>query len=386
MYVAHLSRALADLGHAVTVYAGPPYPELPDEVVLRRVPSLDLYRPHDPFRRPRRNEFRSPVDVLEYALMCTGAFPEPLTFSLRVRAALRRSAARHDVIHDNQCLGYGLLGLAVPLVATIHHPISVDRRLALARAEGWTRRIGQRRWYSFVRMQRRVARRLAGIITPSEVSAADIARDFAVDPRRISVVPNGVDPDVFRPLPEVARVPGRIVTVASSDLPSKGLEVLVEAIAKLATERDVELVVIGRGGKGEAFRRAVARFGLQARVRAAGRVEPLEMVRLYAEAEAAVIPSLYEGFSLPAAEAMACGVPLVATDGGALSEVVGDAALVVPRGDAGALAAALASMLDSPVAATARGSLGRARVIERFTWRSTAEETLHRYRQAIARC
>jgi len=388
VYVRYLSRALAELGHEVTVLAGPPYPDVVEEVRLERIESLDLYRPEDPFRRPRREEFRGPLEVLEYGLMCTGGFPEPLTFSLRVAPLLATRASDFDVVHDNQCLGYGLLDVArrLPVVATIHHPISIDRRVALARGRTFGERLGRKRWYSFVRMQARVARRLPRIVTVSSAARDAIATAFGVARSRIDVVPNGVDTELFRPLPGIGRFPSRIVTVISSDQPSKGLDHLIEAVAKLRTERDVELVVIGKGGTGDVARRAARRFGIERAVKCVGRVETLEMVRLITSSAVAVVPSLYEGFSLPAVEAMACGTPLVATEAGALREVVGDAAVLIPPADAGALASALDRVLDDPELAAHLGDAGRERALARFSWATAAEATADVYRRALSTC
>ena len=293
---------------------------------LTKVPSLDLYRPDDPFRTPRRDEFRDAVDVLEFATMCCGAFPEPLTYSLRARRLLRRRRGDLDVVHDNQCLGYGILGIArdgLPVVATIHHPITVDRDLELAQAAAWQRRMRLRRWYGFVRMQKRVLRRLPRLLTVSESSAGDICRQMGARPAQVSVVPVGVDTDWFRPLPHVAKVPGRLMTTASADVALKGLVPLLEALAKVRTERHAELVIVGPPRDGSLVPATIERLGLKGAVTIAGAVDALRMVELYTSAEVAVVPSLYEGFSLPAVEAMACGVALVSTTGGALPEVVG---------------------------------------------------------------
>jgi glycosyltransferase involved in cell wall biosynthesis len=385
VYVSHLTEALAALGHEVTVFSGPPYPELDHSVELRRVPSLDLYRPEDPFRRPARAEFRDWIDVLEYAAMCAGTFPEPLTFSLRMARMRDVLGAGFDVVHDNQTLGYGMLALrrATRLVTTIHHPISIDRRLALADTDGALKRLGKRRWYGFVAMQRRVAKRLDHLVTVSEATRTDIVQEFGVKEEAITVVHNGVDADLFKPIPQIRREPGRIVTVASSDQASKGLGVLVEAVAKLRTERDAKLVVIGRGSDSPLLVAAAARFGIE--VERLGRVTALKMVEEMARAQVAVVPSLYEGFSLPAAEAMSCGVPLVATTGGALPEVVGDAGLLVEPGDAHALATAIASLLDDGSLSSDLGRRGRERVLARFTWRQAALRMEELYRTAIGK-
>ncbi len=389
VYVHYLSRELVALGHTVEVFSGPPYPDLAPGVTLTEVPSLDLYRPEDPFRTPRRDEFRGPVDVVEFGTMCAGGFPEPLTFSLRVRRMLRPRRADFDVVHDNQCLGYGILGIArdgLPVVATIHHPITVDRDLELAQAADWQRRMGLRRWYGFVRMQKRVLRRLPRLLTVSESSARDICRLMGARAGQVAVVPVGVDTDWFRPLPHVARVPGRLMTTASADVALKGLVPLLEALAKVRTERHAELVIVGPPRDGSLVPAAIERLGLEGAVTVAGAVDAPRMVELYASAEVAVVPSLYEGFSLPAVEAMACGVPVVSTTGGALPEVVGrhrETGLLVPPGDPGALAAAIGEALDDADLRRRLGQAGQRRVLERFTWRATAEATVGHYRQVM---
>jgi glycosyltransferase involved in cell wall biosynthesis len=392
VYVRYLSKGLRELGHHVTVFSGPPYPEVGNEVTLQRVPSLDLYRPEDPFRVPARSEFRDGIDILEYALMCTAAFPEPLTFTLRAARILRGHRADFDVVHDNQSLGYGLLNLkraGFPVVATVHHPCSIDRRLDMAHAQELKRRFVLSRWYSFTRMQARVARRLDRIVCVSESARADVSRDFRVPPNRTGVVHNGVDAELFRPLPEIERIEGLIITTASADVPLKGLLHLVEALAKLRTERDAHLVVVGNARPKGHVATAIERYGLEGAVRFEQNVDWLRLVELYAHAQVAVVPSLYEGFSLPAVEAMSCAVPLVATTGGALPEVVGPdagAGLLVAPGDAGALAGAIGRLLDDAALRGRIGAAGRRRALERFTWRATAEAVVENYREAIASC
>lgn len=379
----NLSRELVALGHRVEVFSGPPYAVLDHGVQLTRVPGLDLYRPGDPFRRPSPREFRSGLDVLEYATMCTAGFPEPRVFGLRLERLLRHRLGDFDVLHDNQTLAPAILRLhrrGLPLVTTIHHPITADRALELAAARGW-QRITKRRFYDFVRMQRRVARQLPGVVTVSATSAADIERDFDVPADRISVVPVGVDVDVFVP-PAGPRVPGRLVTVASADVPLKGLSVLIAALARLDPGSWRELIVVGspsdRTGK------ALAEAGLLDRVSFRAGLPEAELAELLGSAQAHVVPSLYEGFSLPAVEAMACGTPLVASAVGALPELVaGDAGLLVPPGDAAALAAALAELLGAPRRRTAMGAVGRGRAVGTYSWRAVARQTVTEYRTAM---
>jgi len=396
VYTRHLSKALVDLGHHVEVFSGPPYPELDERVRLTRLQSLDLYREPDPFRIPMPREFRDLIDVRELLLMCTAGFPEPYTFSLRAKRAL--AARRHDfdVVHDNQSLGTGLLtvqaprpeGLGIPVLGTIHHPITVDRRVEIAHAPTLRRKLTLRRWYGFTKMQTRVARLLPRIITVSESSLGDIVADHGVRPDQLRVVNVGVDASLFRPLPHVARVPGRLMTTSSSDVPMKGLVHLLEAVAKVRTERpEVELTVIGKPTPDGPVERTVERLGLGGAVRFVSGVSDERLVELYAESEVAVVPSLYEGFSLPAIEAMATGVALLATTGGAIPEVVGSdgtTAALVPPGDAGALATAILELLADPERRARIGEAGRARVAERFSWTAAAERTVEQYREVIA--
>jgi glycosyltransferase involved in cell wall biosynthesis len=389
VYVRHLSRELVALGHEVEVFSGQPYPELDPGVRLSEVPSLDLYREPDPFRVPRPGEFRDLVDVEEFLTMCTAGFPEPKTFGTRVVRLLRDRLADFDVVHDNQVLATGMLaieGLGLPLVTTIHHPITVDRRLELEHAATRYKRLTLRRWYSFTNMQTRVARRLQRVITVSANSLADIHRDHEVPLDRMQVVPVGVDPELFRPVDTVERQPGRIITTASADVTMKGLRYLLEALAKLRTERDLKLTVIGRPKEGGASARAIAELGLTDAVEFVSGVSDERIVELYSAAELAVVPSLYEGFSLPAIEAMSCGVPLVATTGGAIPEVVGadgDTALLVEPGDSQALAAKMAVALDDPALRARVGSAGRQRVIDHWSWRHTAAKTVEQYRARL---
>jgi MMP alpha-(1->4)-mannosyltransferase len=384
VYMRHLSRELAALGHHVEVFSGQPYPELEPGPLLHRIPSLDLYREPDPFRNPRPSEFRDWIDVLEWAMMRTGAFPEPFTFSLRVRRVLAARRADFDLVHDYQVLGYGLLGLpklGLPLVTSIHHPISVDRRIELAATRGRAR-LGKRRWYSFVRMQARVARRCDPILTASQSSADDIVRDFKVAPESIRVIPLGVDTRLFHPRP-APRVPGRIVAVASADSPVKGVSTLLRAVAKLTAEREAQLIMVGRPQPGGPTEQLVSDLALGDRVRFITGISDEELAELCASAEIAVVPSLYEGFSLPAVEHMASGTPLVASRTGALPEVTGDAAVLVEPGDPEELAATLRDLLDSPEQRQRLGAQAWQRVQERFAWPAVARAVVAEYARAI---
>ncbi len=389
VYTRHLTRELVALGHSVEVFSGQPWPSLDPGVGFTPVPGLDLYREPDPFRLPHPREVRDLPAAVELGVMLTAGFGEPLAFSLRARRVLRSRRGDFDVVHDNQCLGTGMLGILAdgwPLLTTLHHPITVDRQLALDHAETPWQRLATRRWFGFLGMQVRVARRLPAVLTVSSSSQIDIAAQMGVDPGRITVVPVGVDHTVFRPQPGARAVPGRIMVTSSSDVPMKGLVPLLEAVARLRSARPLELVVIGRPRSGGRVDRAIDRLGLRDVVRCVSGISDEELARCYAEAEVAVVPSLYEGFSLPAVEAMACGVPVVATTGGALPEVVGrsgETGVLVPPDDPGALAAAIGRLLDDPDERARLGAAGRQRVLERFTWKVTAEGTAECYRALL---
>jgi glycosyltransferase involved in cell wall biosynthesis len=389
VYVRQLSAALTRLGHQVTVFSGQPYPHLEDAIPLVEVPSLDLYRADNPFRTPGLGEFRDWIDVLEYAYLCTAAFPEPLTFSLRIRRLLAGRASDFDVVHDNQCLGWGILGLyraGLPLVASVHHAVVIDRDLELARETRLLRRLSLGRWYHFHHMQNQVARRMQRVITVSEQSRRDIEEKMGVDPARIRVIPIAVDGTVFAPQPATARIPGRIFAVASADVSLKGVVPLLEAVAALRARREVELVVLGEARPNGAVAKAMTRLGLVGTVRFVRGIGEAAVARHYAEAEVAVVPSLYEGFSIPAVQAMASGVPLVATTAGALPEVAGrhgETALLVPPGDAAALARAIGALLDDAALRTrlSEAALLRSRAL--FSWEATARATAEVYREVV---
>ncbi len=385
VYVRHLAKALTDLGHYVEVFGGQPYPVLDERVALTKLPSLDLYNDVYPMRKPRLWELNDTSDFLEAMSFSTGNFSEPMAFSWRAYKALKDRAHEFDVVHDNQTLGWGLLAiqdkLGLPVLATIHHPITVDRVLEIEHAPTLWKQFGKRRWYSFTKMQTQVAKRMRRVMCVSENSKNDISRDHKVPLDRIHVVPVGVDPELFKPVPGVERIPGKLVTTASADVAMKGLVYLVEAVAKLRTERDVTLTVIGRPKEGQSLDK-IRELGLEDAIDWVSGVPDERIVELYSEAELAVVPSLYEGFSLPAIEAMSSGVCLVATTGGALPEVTGthgETCLQVPPGDSEALANQIGEALGDAALRERIGKAGRDRVVNRWSWLHTAQKTVLEY-------
>ncbi|MGH1494148.1 MAG: glycosyltransferase family 4 protein, partial [Acidimicrobiales bacterium] len=214
----------------------------------------------------------------------------------------------------------------------------------------------------------------------------DIHTDMGVDRDRMRLVHVGVDPDLFKPMPEVERIPGRMITTASADVELKGLSFLLEAMAKLRAEREVSLTVVGRAKEGGKSAKLIEQLGLKDHIQFVTGVPDERIVELYAESEIAIVPSLYEGFSLPAVEAMATATPLVATTGGALPEVTGvdgETVLRCEPGDADSLATAIRRGLEDPELRAKLGEAGRERVSRLYTWRHTAVRTVEQYREVL---
>ena len=376
------------LGHQVTVISGPPYPQLVEGVRLVELPSLDLYARES--MAVSLSELRDPLGRREWISKLTGGFAEPWTFGERARDWILEHANDFDVVHDNQTLADGILDLqrsGVPVVTTIHHPITRDRRVALSGETRWWWRLLIRRWHRFLSMQARVASQLDHIVTVSQLSATDIATDFGVMPNTISVVPNGVDTALFKPLPGVSRRPRQVIATASADAPLKGLAVLLRAFKNLVdADPSTELVLIARPKPGGDTEALIEQLGLRDRIRFVGDASHEQINRLYAESAVAVVPSLYEGFGLPAVEAMAAGIPLVSTDGGALKEVVGEGGLQVRAGDSAALADAMQHVLSDSELAQALAKRGLARARQQFCWSVCAGQMVDLYRVSIAAC
>jgi glycosyltransferase involved in cell wall biosynthesis len=387
VYTRHLTKALVDLGHSVEVFGGQPYPVLDDRITMHKLPSLDIFNDQYPGRLPGYWEIKTWPDFVETARFLGGQFSEPLAFSKRAYRELSTRVDDFDLVHDNQCLGWDILKIEkiIPTIVTLHHPITKDRELEMSHAPNWWKRRSLKRWYSFVEMQGKVASKMPRIVVVSENSINDINKDMGVSRDRMRLVPVGVDPELFRPMPEVQRQPGRLITTASADVALKGLSYLLEAMASLRTQRDIRLTIIGKPRPGHSMD-LIESLGLKPYIDFVSGVPDERIVELYAEAELAVVPSLYEGFSLPAIEAMSTGICLIATDGGALPEVTGtdgDTVLQCPAGNAAALAATIARGLDDADLRTRVGLAGRERVVSRWSWRHCAALTVDQYREVL---
>jgi glycosyltransferase involved in cell wall biosynthesis len=388
IYLHYLSKALVEMGHSVEVISGPPYPELDARVRLVKIPSLDLYAHPNPTRALRPRHLLSYADFYEWWSKLSGSFGEPYCFGRRLVSYFKKHKPVYDIVHDNQSLCYGLLDLqklGYCVLATVHHPITRDRDLALAAATSKGHRWLVNRWYGFLAMQEQVAQKLAHVITVSQQSRADIVEAFKRSAQDVHIIPNGIDTEIFRPLPHVHRQHWRIITTASSDQPIKGLSVLLNALARLREQfSQVQLIVVGKLKEGGSTETELKKLRLENSVQFISGISTEQLVQEYAQASLAVVPSLYEGFGLPAGEALACGVPLICSDGGALPEVVGDAAYKVKAGDVDALVTALAKLLNNDELRKQLSVAGRLHSLQHLSWQVVAEQLTAHYESLIA--
>lgn len=388
IYLKYLSAALCDLGHKVDVISGAPYPDLDSRVKLIKLPSLGLFEKESKFSGITFKELLSFTNFYEWLDANFGGFPEPYTFGRRLVKYMKVHRNDYDIVHDNQSLCYGLLNLqdmGIPTIATIHHPITKDREIALGETDDWGLKLLIRRWYSFLTMQSNVVKQLKHIITVSECSRKDIAADFGIDAERLDLVYNGIDTQAFCPMPDIKRLNYRIMATASADAPLKGLDYLLKAFASLELKYpQLELFVIGKPKVGGHTERLINELGIKDKLTFMSGISEQKIRELYAEATLAVVPSLYEGFGLPAGEAMSCGVPLVSSNGGSLPEVVGDAGIIVEKGNHKAIADAIEKLLNDPELRNELANKGRARILENFSWQQAAKQMTHYYLKVIA--
>ncbi len=389
IYLTYLANELVKLGHEVHVIVGPPWPLFIEGAEIHLIENHNFFGKKKDFLPPG-NPFKifSPINFYEFSSSRFGVFPEIKAFSFRAYFKLRELARVHrfDILHDNQCLGYGMLlwkYLGMPVVSTLHHPLSIDRATWFEHPSNLEQKVKRVLYYPLV-MQRIVSNRLDRIITVSEDSAREITKAFGVPPEKIRVVYNGLDSSEFYPLSGIRKKPGSLIFVGNSEDRKKGLLYLLQALTYLP--ENVTLTVIDGGAPQRSFAPMLAeKYNIEKRVHFTGKIEPGELVRLYCEAEVAVVPSLYEGFGFPAAEAMACELPVVSSTAGALPEVVGDdgAGILVPPRDPAALANGIRRLLADPALRISMGRAARQRVLNLFTWEKAAKQMVEVYREAI---
>lgn len=391
IYLQYLAQELGRLGHQVHVLVGPPYPIFMDGAKVHRVKNNVYFgsKTRDILGRTQVGDLLKPIHFYEYASSRFGVFPEIQAFSFRAYFKLLRllKKERYDIIHDNQCLGYGFLLMkhfGIPFVSTIHHPLTIDRAVWFEQTSTLKAKVKRLLYYPLY-MQKVVANRLDGIVTVSQDSAARINEDFQVPLSKIRVVYNGLNAGIFRPLENVPKKEHRLIFVGNTADPKKGVEYLLKAMPMIKPE--AQLVIVDGGAPPHSpTARLIDRYNLHERVHITGKIGQDELVKWYCSASVAVVPSLYEGFGFPAAEAMACELPVVATTAGALPEVVGEdgqAGLLTPPRNPEALASAVNSLLDDAEARQRLGANARQRVLEIFTWSAAATQLADYYQEVI---
>ena len=388
IYMRLISKALVDLGHHVDVISGPPYPELDPRVGLIKLQSLDMYARPNPITCLNRDILSNKTDLFEWWSHNWGGFPEPYTFGVRMAEYMRDKINDYDIMHDNQTLCYGMLDvrdMGLPVVGTIHHPITMDKRIDIAHAKWPHIKFLKWRWYSFLNMQIKVARQLDPLIVVSDSTKRDVEKDFGVDPDKMVRIHHGIDHELFQPQPHITRKTNRLMVTASADVPLKGLIYLIEAYASLLDAHpDLELLVVGRLREGQTMD-LLNKLGIRDRVKFVSGLTSEEIRDLYAEATIAISPSVYEGFGFPAGEALSCGVPTIATTGGSLPEVVGDAGVVVPHSNPPALAEAIDTLLKDPAKRETMSVKARQHILDSFKWERCARDVVALYRRTLAK-
>ena len=372
VYVYELSKALNSIGHNVDVISGPPYPELIADIELVKLPGLNLFSTFQ-FRERLKIFFhtknKSLDDWYEFSSTLMGGFPELQTFGNRAKIFL--SDKNYDAVIDNQSISFGMIDIqkSKPLIEIMHHPISKDYFYDLKFARGLVQRLSKMRWFSFLKMQKKVAKQIKVVVTPSLNSKQDIHHDFKVPMQNIQVIPNGIDFNTFCALPNIVPRVNGVITTASADVPLKGLDFSLHAIARLKSEYpDIKLTVIGSPRAEGHTERLIKRLKLEEQVSFKTNLTKEEITHEYAKSSVAVVSSLYEGFGFPVGEAMACATPLVATNVASIPEITGSFAQLIPAEDAEAIYLGIKNIFQSPQKYKIQAELGRQHIIENFNW------------------
>ena len=386
IYIKHLSKALKNLGHEVSVLSGPPYPELDSGVNLIKIPSLGLFESGERLKAFRLRFLWSPIDLYEWITVMTGGFPEPYTYGKRVLKRLKENNLKLDVLLDNQSLSSSLLEIQAhyPLAVTIHHPITKDHKLEMQNAINWKERLSSSRWHNFLPMQKKVAPQLKNIICVSQPSKEDVISEFKVDEKKITVIPNGIDIGIFKPSSIKKSLSFRIVTTASADIPLKGLRHLILALPRVIRKFPfTTLTVIGKSPEKSNLNKLIDDLDLEDKITFRSGISEKEIVKTYHDSDIAVIPSLYEGFGFGAGEAMACGVPLISTDSGGLKQVIGDAALKIKPGSVNEIEEGILKLFTQEKIRQELAKKGRERMEEFFDWKIAASAYIEVFKKII---
>ena len=386
IYIRHLSKALSKLGHDVSVISGQPYPELDDSINLIKLPGLGLFESGDRFSAFRISFFWDLLNFYEWFTVITGGFPEPYTYGQRVYRLLKGSNFDFDVLLDNQSLCSSLpkIQKKFPLAVTIHHPVTKDHKLELENAQNWKEKLSSYRWHNFLPMQKRVAPKLRNIICVSQPSKEDVISEFKVKEENVTVIPNGIDIETFKPLSDSKTLGYKIVTTASADIPLKGLRHLILALPRVLRKYPfTNLTVIGKSPKKSKLNKLIDDLNLEDKITFKSGIAEDEIVKIYHNSDIAVIPSLYEGFGFGAGEAMACGVPLISTDSGGLKQVIGESALKIKPGSVEEIEDSIIKLFAEEETRNELSRKGRERMEELFDWEIAAKAYINLFEGLI---
>ena len=342
IFVRELSSALLKRGHEVDIISGPPMPILDPGNKLIKLEGLNLFETfnfRDRVFKLWNKKNKDSLDYYDFFKTLIGGFPEMYSFGERVKKYLSHKKD-YDIVIDNQSLSLGMLEIqkTYPFIEIIHHPITKDFKYDLIYSNGFMQRFFKKRWYSFLKMNKKVAPKLKKIITPSVNSKKDIALDFKIDPKRIDVIPNGLDLTIFKKNNGLERERFKIVTVASADIPLKGLDTSLKAISLILDKYPkIKLSVVGNPRENGHTERVIRQLNLTNHISFKTNLSKEEVAYEYQSSSLAIISSLYEGFGFPAAEAMACGTPIISSNSSALPEIIQDFGQLYEPGNSVAL-------------------------------------------------
>ncbi len=373
VYIRDISLALKLKGHNVDVISGPPYPNLHDGINLIKLPGLNLFETfsfRDRLKKLLKKKNKKFDHYYEFFSVLLGGFPEPKTFGKRVNRYLKLNN-HYDLIIDNQSLSYGMIDIQkrFPFIEIIHHPITFDYKYELSSSRKIKYRISRHRWYSFLKMQKKVAPYIKKIITPSKSSKQGIVDEFNCNKANITVINNGIDTNEFSPVNEVTRNEFRLITTASADVPLKGLDFSLKALKKLKKDfPNMHLIVIGLIKKGGHTEKLIKKLGLENDVTFKSNLTKNEIKDCYSKSSIAIVSSLYEGFGYPVIEAMSCEVPLIATNVSSIPELTSEFAKLVDPKNEDMIYQSVKDILAEYDKYKKIAIKGRQHVIKNFNW------------------
>ena len=379
VYIRDISFALSHMGHNVDVISGPPYPQLHEGINLIKLPGLDLFETfsfRDRVEKFKRKENKNFDHYYEFFSALIGGFPELRTFGNRANTYLKQNDD-YDIVIDNQSISYGMIEIQkrFPFIEIIHHPITFDFKFELASSNKIKYKISRYLWYSFLRMQRKVAPKISNIITPSQSSKKGIMDEFNCKGSSITVINNGLDAQEFCPIPNSIRNKNRLITTASADVPLKGLDYSLKALKLLKKDNPkMHLVVIGNYKKNGHTERLIKKLGIEQDVIFKKNISKDEIKKLYSSSSIAIVSSLYEGFGYPVIEAMSCEVPIIATNVSSIPELVSDFGTLIEPKNENQLKRSIIKVMQNYDHFKDIAIKGRQHVIETFNWSKITSE------------